>query len=158
MTDRYCAHCGKPLVQRPSELDAKFKVRETCNFGCGAHLGHKRLVERAMAKYGITIDELARRANAGLCACGEPVRVSERGTRRKTCGRRQCRGFSAADTTDGYFEGERQIHWPVVTGEVFADFSGQNVAARDGGFGFKIVRADDRSYAGCSAAYTAGVA
>jgi hypothetical protein len=51
-----------------------------------------------------------------------------------------------------------QPQWPTISGEIVADFSGHDVDARDGGFGFKIIRADDRSYTGCSAAYAAGVA
>ncbi len=89
-----------------------------------------------------------------LCViCGKPVRDDCRGRRRSTCGSRVCRGKASANLAHREGPG-----WPVVTGEVAADFSGQNVAARDGGFGFKIVSADRQSYAGCSAAYAAGVA
>ena len=84
--------------------------------------------------------------------CASTVATSAR-----PVGGTKCRGFSAARGKDiGYAE-ERVVHWPVVTGEVVADFSQHNVAAKDGGFGMKIVRADARSYTGCSAAYATGV-
>jgi hypothetical protein len=158
MTARLCANCGKPLVQREGERAGKFNARETCDVSCGVKLGHKRLVERAMRIYGIDEAELSRRAAAGLCACGKPVHIAANRSRRKTCGRRQCRGFSAAMKCDGYFDGERELQWPKVMGPIEADFSAHEITPRDGGFGFKIVRADARSYTGCSAAYTAGVA
>jgi len=44
---RSCAYaaCGKPLVQRPSELRRNFLRRETCDLSCGAALGHQRAKE-----------------------------------------------------------------------------------------------------------------
>ena len=157
MPDRFCLVCGKPLVQRSREQSRKFDQRVTCGQTCRAHLGHKRLAERAMRVHGITEDELTRRAAAGLCSCGDPVSVNGR-HRRKTCGKHECRGFSAAKASDDYAAGERVLPWPVVTGPVEADFSQHEVAAKDGGYGFKILKADARSYTGCSAAYAAGVA
>jgi hypothetical protein len=84
------------------------------------------------------------------CVCGKAKPPRARG---RTCGDRICRGLLSARREASY-----QPQWPSVGGEIVADFSGHDVDARDGGYGFKIIRADDRSYAGCSAAYAAGVA
>lgn len=155
---RECAHCRKPLVQRPSEDDRKFATRQTCNFECGAHLGHTRMIERTLRVHGITVDELDRRRAAGLCACGKPVSIGKRGTARVTCGDHRCRGMASGGGRKQADDDSYSPGWPQVTGPVEADFWAHNIATTDGGYGFKIVRADDRSYAGCSAAYTAGMA
>ncbi len=156
MTVRFCLFCGKPLVQRRREDVRKFARRVTCGQECGSYLGQRRLIERAMRVHGITEEELTRRAAAGLCSCGRPVSVNSR-HKRKTCGKRECRGFSAARASDDYAADERAVPWPVVTGPIEADFSRHEVAAKDGGDGMKIIKADARSYTGCSAAYAAGV-
>lgn len=151
--ERYCQYCGKLLVQRENESRSKYRIRVCCNFGCGAHLGHKRQIEEAMLRHGVDAEEMARRREAGLCFCGKPLRRSF-GVTRKTCGDRACLGFNAAAFTT-YADGEQRVPWPKVTGPVVADFSPYEVVAKDGGWGLKIVKADDRSYSGCSAAYTA---
>ncbi len=101
---RPCAFCGKPLVQRPAELRRNFLRRQTCDFSCGAALGHKRAKE-AGHSHGRKVPELA-----------------------------------------GY-----EPHWPIITGELVADFSGQNVVTNDGG-ARRISRPDYRSMTGCTAA------
>jgi hypothetical protein len=152
MNQRFCAYCGAVLVQRPSENDWYFARRSTCNFGCGAQLGHRRrTIKRALELLGITAEELDRRRDAGLCMCGKPLLRGSRGRKRRTCGNMGCRGVLQGPAT-GYAPGEHVLQWPEVTGEVAADFSAHNVDARDGGFGVKIVRGDDRSYVGCSLA------
>lgn len=154
---RVCAYCGRPLVQRENEHSSKFATRETCNFGCGAHLGHRRFIERTLLTYGIDEAEWRRRREAGLCVCGKPVAIASRDCRRrKTCGSTECRSFAQGPRE--FVKDEHEPPWPVVTGPITADFSGQNVNPGDGGFGMRIVKADVRSYTGCSAAYAAGVA
>ena len=89
-----------------------------------------------------------------ICNNPKPSRV-----RGKTCGSRVCRGKLSAQTykmTPPYPAWEPQ--WPTLRAVVQADFSAHEVVAKDGGYGFKIIKADDRSYAGCSAAYAAGIA
>lgn len=190
MTERFCAHCGTRLVRREDERPSKFAARESCNRDCGAHLSHKRLVERSRRNYGITDEELARRNEAGLCGCGKPLGIGANRVTLTTCGAPVCRGWvhihetrclcgaprgrdargrlkltcgsrpcrAKASVNIRFRPNPEVLEWPKVSGEVIADFSAHEIAAKDGGYGFKIIKADDRSYAGCSAAYTAGVA
>jgi hypothetical protein len=156
MTERLCAHCGDPLVQRENERPCKFATRLTCNPRCGVSYGHKCRLERAMLLHGIDEAEFERRTAAGLCACGEPLQRLRFKTN-KTCGKRECLGYAEKGFED-YADGERHVPWPVVTGPVVADFSPHEVDAPDGGWGRKFIRKDERSYTGCTAAYAMGVA
>lgn len=156
--ERYCGHCGKLLVRRENERPGKFNVRQTCDFVCGAHLGHKKLIERTTREHGQNAEELARRKAAGLCACGKPLKVGGNGVSRKTCGERRCRGLSAASWAERHKD-VPYVPWPKVTGEIATDFSGQDVVLKEQWLGTRIVADDLRqSYVGCSAAYAAGVA